>query len=113
MQGAQAEARAAEHLRSLGRLILCQNYRMRGGEIDIVSRDQNGQLIFSEVRHRSKANHGSALESVTPRKLALMQRAAQSYLLRELGHEEVACQLEVICIDGEVMTGQMRVVTLD
>ena len=35
--------------------------------------------------HMRRSRHGSAAESVTPRKLALMWRAAQTYLVRECG----------------------------
>ena len=42
MKGADAEARAAAHLEALGREIVARNYRLPGGEIDLVSRDAGG-----------------------------------------------------------------------
>lgn len=112
MKGADAEARAGAHLETLGRVILARNYRIPGGEIDIVSRDAAGTLYFTEVRQRRQAAFGSALESVTPRKLSLMQRAALNYLLRELGREDVPCQLEVVAIEGDTKAGAIHVVPI-
>lgn len=108
MKGADAEDRAAAHLVSLGRTVLVRNYRVKGGEIDVVSRDAAGVLYFTEVRQRSGSAFGSALESVTPRKLSLMQRAALNYLVREVGREDVPCRLEVLSIDGSVQDGRLE-----
>lgn len=113
MKGADAEQRAATHLESLGRTVQVRNYRIPGGEIDIVSRDVAGTLYFTEVRQRRTDQFGSALESVTPRKLALMQRAALTYLTRELKRDDVPCRLEVVTIDGNADTGSITVVPID
>ena len=112
MKGADAEDRAAQYLAGLGRELLARNYRIPGGEIDIVSH-AGGVLHFTEVRHRRQSRYGSAAESVTPRKLALMQRAALTYLSRELGRDDLPCRLEVLTIDGPVQTGQLRLIPLD
>ncbi|PTA66323.1 YraN family protein [Deinococcus arcticus] len=109
MKGADAEARAAAHLTGLGRAVLARNYRIRGGEIDLVTREADGTLVFTEVRHRADAAHGHAAESVTPRKLALMHRAALTYLLRECGRDDLPCRLEVLTIDGPVDGGVLEV----
>lgn len=105
MKGADAEARAAAHLLGLGREILARNYRIPGGEIDIVSREAGEMLVFTEVRQRRQTRYGSAAESVTPRKLSLMRRAALEYLTRELGRDDLPCRLEVLTIDGAAETG--------
>ena len=55
MKGADAEARAAAYLLELGREILARNYRIPGGEIDIVSREAGGTLVFTEVRQRGSS----------------------------------------------------------
>ncbi|WP_412027371.1 YraN family protein [Deinococcus yunweiensis] len=112
MKGADAEARAEAHLRGLGREVVARNYRIRGGEIDLVTRDGD-VLVFTEVRQRRQETHGSAAESVTPRKLALMRRAALTYLVRELGHDDVPCRLEVLAIDGAADSGTITVIPLD
>ncbi|GHG03929.1 UPF0102 protein [Deinococcus piscis] len=111
MKGADAEERAAQFLAAQGREVLSRNYRIPGGEIDLVTRDGT-TLVFTEVRHRRADRYGSAAESVTPRKLALMHRAALEYLTRELGRDDLPCRLEVLTIDGDVQTGDLNVIPL-
>ncbi|MEW6421779.1 MAG: YraN family protein [Deinococcota bacterium] len=112
MKGADAETRAAAHLASLGREILARNYRIPGGEIDLVTRE--GEILFfTEVRQRRSPRFGNAAESVTPRKLALMQRAALAYLVREHGQDDLPCRLEVLTIDGPAETGSLTLILLD
>lgn len=113
MKGSDAEDRAAAHLLGLGRELLARNYRIPGGEIDIVSREAGGMLVFTEVRQRRQTRYGSAAESVTPRKLALMHRAALEYLTRELGRDDLPCRLEVLTIDGAVKTGEIRLLAVE
>ncbi|PNY81381.1 YraN family protein [Deinococcus koreensis] len=112
MKGAGAEARAAAHLEALGREIVARNYRIPGGEIDLISRE-GAVLVFTEVRQRRGARYGSAAESVTARKLSLMHRAALTYLSRELGRDDLPCRLEVLTIDGEAETGMITVIPLE
>ncbi len=108
MKGADAEDRALQELLRQGHTLLVRNYRIPGGEIDLVT--QHGPtLVFSEVRQRKSAQYGSAAESVTPRKLALMQRAAQSYLVRELGRDDVPCRLQVVSIEGSAQGGVLSI----
>lgn len=113
VHGQYAEDRAARYLLDLGREIVTRNYRMRGGEIDIITREQDGTLVFTEVRQRTRAIYGTALESIHPRKYALMWRAAQAYLIREYGHEEYPCRLEVITIDGHPLSGELQLIALE
>ncbi|GAA5534945.1 YraN family protein [Deinococcus aluminii] len=112
MKGADAEARAADHLASLGREVVARNYRIPGGEIDLITREGN-VLVFTEVRQRRNARFGGAAESVTPRKLALMRRAALAYLVREHGRDDLPCRLEVLTIDGPAETGRLTLIPLD
>jgi putative endonuclease len=107
VKGAQAEDRAAAFLSGLGREVLARNYRIPGGEIDVISREPGGTLVFTEVRQRRSARFGSASESVTPRKLMLMHRAALTYLTRELGRDDLPCRLEVLTIDGSAGEGTL------
>ncbi|WP_293910757.1 YraN family protein [Deinococcus sp.] len=112
MKGADAENRALEVLRSQGHSLLARNYRIPGGEIDLVT-ERGGVLYFSEVRQRRGARFGSALESVTPRKLELMRRAALNYLVRECGRDDLACRLQLVSIEGEAATGTLSITAID
>ncbi|TSA85921.1 YraN family protein [Deinococcus detaillensis] len=112
MKGADAEDRALSELLALGHTLLARNYRMRGGEIDLVTM-HGGVFVFSEVRQRRSAKYGSALESVTPRKLELMQRSALSYLIREHGRDDLPCLLQVISIEGEAAIGALSITPVE
>ena len=96
--GASAEECACAHLRRHGVQILQRNYRVRGGEIDIVARDADC-LVFVEVRMRRKDGHGGAAASVDARKRARLAHAARHFLMR-LGDAELRCRFDVIAIDG-------------
>ena len=112
MKGAEAEDRALGVLLSRGHTLRARNYRIPGGEIDLVT-ECGGTLYFSEVRQRRSGRFGSALESVTPRKLALMQRAALNYLVREHSRDDLPCRLQVISIEGEAASGALSVTSID
>ena len=106
MRGADAEARAEAYLGAQGHALLHRNYRVPGGEIDLITR-HGGTLVFTEVRHRTRATHGAALESVSPRKAALLRRAALAYLVREHGRDDLPCRFDLITIDGPAPTGAL------
>jgi len=94
--GQAAEARARRHLERQGLRCRMQNFRARGGEIDLVM-DHGEETVFVEVRQRSDARFGSALESVTPAKRARLVRAAHQYLQR---YGDCACRFDVVAIDA-------------
>jgi putative endonuclease len=79
--------------------IVQRNYRVRGGEIDIVARD-HGCLVFVEVRQRADTRHGGAAASVGARKRARLLLAARHYLMA-VGDAELHCRFDVIAIDGD------------
>jgi putative endonuclease len=100
MKGAEAEARALEFLLAQGHTLLVKNYRIRGGEIDLITLE--GEVtVFSEIKHRSSARFGSALESISIRKAGLVRRAALFYL----GRDDLACRFDVLALEGDVQTG--------
>ena len=91
--GALAEDAAAEHLAGLGWTILARNLRVAVDEIDIVALEPARRpiLVIVEVRSRSGARFGAAVESVDARKVSRLYRAALS--LRQGGHRGL--QLEM------------------
>jgi len=84
--GADAEARAAQLLRHAGFEVLLQNYRWRGGELDLVAR-RGTLLVIAEVRLRSSLRFGGAAASITAAKRQRLRRTAQHLLAR---HREFA-----------------------
>src|SRR6201995_1835539 len=80
--GRLAEARAAEHLASLGYEILSRNARTKYGELDMVARDRRA-LVFVEVkgiRAGSSVGPEKPVLWVTPRKQIQVRRLAAAWL---------------------------------
>jgi putative endonuclease len=96
VKGAWAETLAATHLEREGLRVLERNYRIRGGEVDLIARDGD-VTVFLEVKQRSRNSHGAAGEFVTARKAALVRRAALHYLKRD----DVACRFDAVLIEGD------------
>lgn len=98
--GASFEKTAARYLEEQGYRILESNYRCRMGEIDLIGRDGR-YLVFAEVKYRSDASCGDALEAVNTRKQATIRRVAQFYLLTHHLPEDTPCRFDVVGITGK------------
>jgi putative endonuclease len=93
----RGELLARRHLERLGYRIHAQNWRAREGEIDLVAEDQ-GTLVFVEVKTRSGRAFGLPEEAVTRAKRRHLRDAAQAYLeAHDLG--EAPWRIDVIAID--------------
>lgn len=101
--GDLGESLAARYLKARGYVILARNYRALSAEIDLVCEDKptadgaQGDLVFVEVKTRTSTRYGDPLEAVTPKKLALIQRAADHYLYTH-NLEDRVCRFDVIAI---------------
>ncbi len=96
INGAWAEGLAAQHLEAAGLWVMQRNYRVRGGEIDLIALEGT-VTVFVEVKQRSKSSHGTPGEYITPRKASLIRRAALEYL----GRDDVACRFDAVLIEGD------------
>ena len=97
MRGREAEALAARHLEGCGLRVVERNFRIRGGEIDLICRDGR-TLVFVEVRLRSRGDFGGAGASITAGKRRRIVLAAQHYLA---GKADCDCRFDCVLIDGE------------
>lgn len=77
--GKTGEDLAASYLTNLGYTLIDRNYRVRGGEIDIIA-EHESTLVFLEVKTRSNTKFGSPLEAVGPAKQKQIIYTAQHYL---------------------------------
>lgn len=77
-KGNQGEDLAVEFLEKKNYQILERNFRIRGGEVDIVARDQEC-LVFIEVKMRNSHEFGLPEEAITPQKIHLLKRTALFY----------------------------------
>lgn len=76
--GKKGEEIAARFLEGKGFKIVETNFRIRGGEIDIVAIDQD-TLVYAEVKTRTSFEFGRPEESVTRQKIKFLVRAAKFY----------------------------------
>ncbi|MBK1692705.1 YraN family protein [Ectothiorhodospira mobilis] len=97
-QGDRAEARARAHLESRGLRLLTAQYRCKAGEIDLVMEDQ-GTLVFVEVRQRRSARFGGALASIDTRKQRRILAAAAHYL--QAHGQGRSARLDVVVIEAD------------
>lgn len=99
-RGREAETRAANYLARQGLHVIERNFRVRGGEIDLICRD-GAVLVFVEVRQRSRNDYGGAAASITPSKQRRLILAARHYLARQ---PDCDGRFDCVLIDGEQLT---------
>ncbi len=95
--GQIGEDLAAKYLSQNGYKIIERNYRIRGGEIDIIAIDHD-TLVYIEVKTRTSHQFGTPAESVTPFKINFLIRAAKFYKSnrRNLPQQE---RIDVVTVD--------------
>jgi putative endonuclease len=77
----RAQAHAEAHLQAAGYKIIARNFRVRGGEVDLIA--QNGSVFaFVEVKFRTGTAYGMPLEAVDYRKRKKIIRTALHYIAK-------------------------------
>ena len=79
--GRLGEELTAYYLKKSGYEILRRNFRIKGGEIDIIA-EKDGIIAFVEVKTRDINALEQGAQAVGKRKRSLVIRAAQEYLFR-------------------------------
>ena len=77
--GDWGEALVAEYLEACACRIVEKEWRCRFGEIDLIA-EQEGTLLFVEVKLRTNLRYGMPRESVTAKKQEKLRSAALLYL---------------------------------
>ncbi|MDO8619385.1 MAG: YraN family protein [Candidatus Daviesbacteria bacterium] len=95
--GNYGEDLAVKYLQKLGYKILNRNYRIRGGEIDIVAKDRE-TLVFVEVKTRYSHEFGDPAEAMTYFKMKALLKTAQFYLM-QFKLENMPYRLDFISVD--------------
>lgn len=78
--GQLGEEAVARYVQERGDEILDRNWRIREGEIDIVSLSSDGLFHFIEVKTRSSLAYGHPFEAINSEKAHRMQRLALAWL---------------------------------
>lgn len=97
--GDAAEALARRRLEAAGLRFRDANFRTRRGELDLVMEARDGQIVFVEVRYRSRKDYGGGVASIDARKRQRLIHAARAYLNRHRLDQRPA-RFDVIAVDG-------------
>lgn len=95
--GNYGEELACKFLKKNGYQILERNYRIRGGEIDIVAREKE-TLVFVEVKTRYSHEYGLPEESITPWKIKALLKTARFYI-QKIKWGEKEYRLDFVSVD--------------
>jgi len=95
--GKTGEDLAVRELTARGYAILARRYRTRYGEIHIICED-DGTIVFVEVRARATGEFGKAAETVTEWKQRKVAARAAEYLTRHHVTDR-PCRFDVVAID--------------
>lgn len=60
--------------------IICQNFKSKRGEIDIIAKDKEETIVFVEVKTRTSLEFGSPAEAVDENKIEHIVKTAKYYL---------------------------------
>lgn len=84
----EGQKEAEKFLLSKGYEILQRNFRVRAGEIDLITKD-NEYVVFVEVKYRHGAGHGLPRESVGLAKQRKICKTALYYIsMNELDNQD-------------------------
>lgn len=101
MNGSREEELALRYLQTQGLELIERNVRAKGGELDLVMRDRNANLVIVEVRKRTHRAFGTAAESVDARKQRRIVLAARTLLARRPDLARLPARFDVVALDGE------------
>ena len=104
--GKLGENLAYKFVQDLGYRILERNFRIRGGEIDIIAIDGE-TLVFVEVKTRSSDLFGTAEDSVNFHKLRFIERTGKFFRAAHANLPE-AERIDVVAIDLGTQKPQIR-----
>ena len=99
-RGQHGEQMAVQFLQRQGYRIQHQNYRCRGGEVDIVAWD-GPTLVFIEVKARDGRKFGDGAEAVTAMKQRRIARLAMDYIAR---HRLVDCPCRFDVVSVQIVS---------
>lgn len=101
--GKLGEELTAYYLERSGYKILRRNFRVRGGEIDIIA-SKDDTIAFVEVKTRDIAALETGVEAVTSRKRSLVIKAAREYSYKNPHELQPRFDIsEVTVKDGKVV----------
>ena len=99
--GSEAERFARTFLEQQGLTYIMKNYRCRTGEIDLVMQDGD-EIVFVEVKYRSRSLHGSAIEFFHASKKRKFESAVMHYMQQKgFNPSVVPHRIDLVGIEGK------------
>jgi len=105
--GHWAERVAFHHLLALGWRPLAVNYRIRGGELDLVF-DDGTTVVVVEVRQRKSARFGDPAETIDARKLGRIRATARHFASTVLRAPDAAMRIDAVVLLGDERRHTLR-----
>lgn len=99
--GNENEVLACNYLINNGLKIIERNFRCHQGEIDIIAKECDGTIVFTEVKYRKNIKKGLPEEAVTYSKQRTISKVALFYLLNKKLPMDGSFRFDVISILGE------------
>lgn len=106
--GNKGEDIACNYLKKLGFKIIERNFRIRGGEIDIIAKDGEF-LVFVEVKTRYSEEYGLPIESITPWKIKFLLKSALFYI-QKIKWGDKPYRLDAVLIDFTTQNPQIELI---
>ncbi|MBI2118450.1 MAG: YraN family protein [Elusimicrobia bacterium] len=87
--GQEKEKEALHFFEEKGWKLIAKNVLCRGGEIDLIFKDQENTIIFVEVKYRSSLSHGVPQLTVLPYKQNRLIKSALTFIKKNnlQGHD--------------------------
>ncbi|RCU49873.1 MULTISPECIES: YraN family protein [Corallincola] len=99
--GEAYEQRARAYLERHQLKFVTANFHCRGGEIDLVMREDN-TWVFVEVKYRKSGSHGGALAAIDEKKIHRLRHTVQLFLQQKgLDESLTPCRIDVVAITGD------------
>lgn len=99
--GQHYESKAKAFLCLQGLTLIEQNFRVKGGEIDLIMQEHN-EIVFVEVKYRKQVAYGSASEAVTRTKQRRLIKAALLWLqINNHSPANTYFRFDVVAITGQ------------
>ena len=93
----RGEDAAAAYLERIGMTVEERNWRIKGGEIDIIA-SEGDDVVLVEVKTRRSERAGTAEEAVSPAKQRRITRLAAAYMATRGGDDREGVRFDVVTI---------------
>ena len=93
----RGEDAAAAYLERIGMTVEERNWRIKGGEIDIIA-SEGDDVVLVEVKTRRSEGAGTAEEAVSPAKQRRITRLAAAYMATRGGDDREGVRFDVVTI---------------